>query len=42
MAMAVGATGTTFITPNFVQGSASPVGTVMATQRQFTIQGIVQ
>jgi hypothetical protein len=39
MAMAVGATATSFITPSFVQASASPIGTVMSTQRQFSIQG---
>jgi hypothetical protein len=39
MAMAVGAGGTSFITPTFVQSSASPIGTVMSTQSRFTIQG---
>ena len=39
MAMAVGATGTSFVTPTFVQASASPIGTVMGTQRQFSIKG---
>jgi hypothetical protein len=42
MAIAVGATGTTFAQPNFVQGTASPLGTVMSTQREFSIQGIVK
>lgn len=39
MAMAVGASGTVFITPTFVQGSASPVGTVLRTLSRFSIQG---
>jgi hypothetical protein len=37
----VDSTGTypSFYTPQFVQGTASPVGTVMATQTRFSIQG---
>jgi hypothetical protein len=39
MAMAVGATATTFTQPTFVQGTSSPVGTVMRTLSRFSIQG---
>ncbi len=38
--MVLNATATIFATPILVQSSASPVGTVMATQRRFSIQGI--
>ena len=39
LALAVGAPGSAFIQPTFTQGSASPLGTVLATQRRFSIQG---
>ncbi len=37
----VDSTGTNpgFYTPTFIQGTASPVGTVMSTQTRFSIQG---
>jgi hypothetical protein len=35
----VGGTNPTLYTPTFVQGTASPVGTVMITQQRFSIQG---
>ena len=31
----------TFFSPTFVQSSASPIGTVMATQTRFSIQGTI-
>lgn len=40
LAMAVGVGGTAFIQPTFTQSSASPMGTVLATQRRFSIIGI--
>ncbi|CAF3788093.1 unnamed protein product [Rotaria sp. Silwood1] len=36
--IAVGASNPSIITPTFVQGTASPLGTVMATQSRFSIQ----
>jgi hypothetical protein len=36
----VGSTNPGLYTPSFVQGTASPVGTVMATQTMFSIQGM--
>ena len=40
LAMAVGAPGVAFIQPTFTQSSASPMGTVLATQRRFSVIGI--
>ncbi|CAF5207419.1 unnamed protein product, partial [Rotaria magnacalcarata] len=36
--IAVGATGFSILTPTFVQGTASPLGTIMSTQTRFSIQ----
>ncbi|CAF5172091.1 unnamed protein product, partial [Rotaria magnacalcarata] len=37
--IAVGATGFSILTPAFVQGTASPLGTIMSTQTRFSIEG---
>ena len=37
--IAVGGTNTGISVPKFVQSTASPVGTVMATQTRFSIEG---
>ncbi|CAF5219329.1 unnamed protein product, partial [Rotaria magnacalcarata] len=36
--IAVGATGFSILTPTFVQGTASPLGTIMSTQTRFSIE----